>query len=51
MGTVRFNPQQIIGKLPEAKLLLGQGTNISLGYWPPALEAFEPRTFTSQMVL
>jgi transposase len=28
MGRVRFTPEQIIGKLREAELLLGQGTNI-----------------------
>jgi putative transposase len=28
MGGVRFTPEQIIGKLREAELLLGQGTNI-----------------------
>jgi putative transposase len=28
MGRVRFTPEQIIGKLREAEVLLGQGTNI-----------------------
>ncbi len=28
MGRVRFTPEQIIGKLREAELLLGQGMNI-----------------------
>ena len=28
MGRIRFTPEQIIGKLREAELLLGQGTNI-----------------------
>jgi transposase-like protein len=28
MGRVRFTPEQIIGKLREAELLLGQGANI-----------------------
>ena len=28
MGRVRFTPEQIIGKLREAELLPGQGTNI-----------------------
>ena len=28
MGRVRFTPEQIIGKLREAELLLGQGTDI-----------------------
>jgi len=28
MGGVRFTPEQIIGKLREAELLLGQSTNI-----------------------
>ena len=28
MGTVRFTPEQIIGKLREAEVLLGQGTDI-----------------------
>jgi len=29
MGRVRFTPEQIIGKLREAELLLGQGMNIA----------------------
>jgi putative transposase len=28
MGRVWFTPEQIIGKLREAEVLLGQGTNI-----------------------
>jgi len=28
MGRVRFTPEQIIGKLREAEVLLGQGTSI-----------------------
>ena len=28
MGRLRFTPEQIIGKLREAELLLGQGTDI-----------------------
>lgn len=28
MGRVRFTPEQIIGKLREAELLLGQGTDV-----------------------
>jgi len=28
MGRIRFTPEQIIGKLREAELLLGQGTSI-----------------------
>jgi putative transposase len=28
MGRVRFTPEQIIGKLREAELLLGQGTDM-----------------------
>jgi putative transposase len=28
MGRVRFTPEQIIGKLREAELILGQGTDI-----------------------
>ena len=28
MGRIRFTPEQIIGKLREAEVLLGQGTNI-----------------------
>ena len=28
IGRLRFTPEQIIGKLREAELLLGQGTNI-----------------------
>jgi len=28
MGRVRFTPEQIIGKLREAEVLLGQGMNI-----------------------
>ncbi len=28
MGRVRFSPEQIIGKLREAELLLGQGANV-----------------------
>ena len=28
MGRIRFTPEQIIGKLREAELLLGQGTDM-----------------------
>jgi hypothetical protein len=28
MGRIRFTPEQIIGKLRETELYLGQGTNI-----------------------
>lgn len=28
MGRVRFSPEQVIGKLREAELLLGQGTDM-----------------------
>jgi len=33
MGRIRFTPEQIIGILREADVLLGQGTNIGEAIW------------------
>jgi len=31
MGRIRFTPEQIIGKLREAELLLGQSSSVGYG--------------------